>query len=880
MNLDTSTHLKITVTNLDSSGGALATPLWISTHDGSFDTFDFFEPASTGIEALAEDGVHGLEGTVPGLVETLINDFDLNTAAVPPQSETISGLFNASSAASNGGKQGVVQANPVGFAPGESSSTLIELGESPEESNRYFSFASMFIPSNDAFIGNENQRSISLFDDDGDFIGADFVVTGNEIWDAGTEVNDEDPNNVPFTLAVVGNGTDENGVIRSHPGLLPPGSGGVLDFPSDSVPVFPNADFTVPDYELLRIKVEAVNIDDSFEYRTIDGSENHQLDLGMAGSQLIRIFESNFEDNLDEPRGGDFDNSSLPNPREVSNIIAQQNESITNFLGASDWLWQWGQFIDHDLGLNEASAEIAPAESDLTPITVPKNDEFFEGVGNIPFIRVPAAPGTGLGTGRPRQTLNQLTSFIDASGVYGSEEERSNFLRVFQHGLLKTSSSNNDEILLPINPEGDDALPNATGGIENSTSFVAGDIRANEQTGLLSVHTLFVREHNRVAEMLHQRLNDNDPKLSRLYDEFLSDRPTNLSSVQEDEFIYQSTRKIIGAEIQKITYEEFLPLLIGREAIGEYRGYNATVIPNLSTEFANAAYRVGHTMLSNNLLNFDQNGLSNTSLAESFFNPDAVSNDGIDSILLGLNLQESQEIDNFIVDEVRNFLFPAGTGGLDLATINIARGREVGLPSYVDVYNQLFPDSVISSFDDLPFREGLAGKDGLFAQAYEDVQDIDLIFGGLAEVPDSHGGLLGATFTHILADQFSRVRDGDRFFYKNELEELNVLYPEFANVSLSNILRDNVDSNFLVFDNAFDVPYENSFFGDDERNILKGSSLNDFIAGGGSGDNIIGRRGDDILIGDGGTDTIKGGRGNDTISGGENIDNLFGNGGE
>ncbi|NEP30711.1 MULTISPECIES: spondin domain-containing protein [unclassified Moorena] len=245
--------LKVTVENLTPENGGVVTPVWFGFHDGSFDSFNIGESASSGIEALAEDAITGLEATVPGLVESFI-ELGLDPNDVPPQSSLIAGLFADSAAAQNGGVQGIVVDldSPLGLFSGDVVSTKIKLDEDLA-SNSFFSYGAMYFPSNDAFIANDNP--IAIFDGDGKFIGADFIVLGDQVWDAGTEVNDENPLNVPFDLAVVGDGIDENGLVLPHPGFLPAGSGGVLDFGDG---LFANADFTTPGFQVARITIEKV----------------------------------------------------------------------------------------------------------------------------------------------------------------------------------------------------------------------------------------------------------------------------------------------------------------------------------------------------------------------------------------------------------------------------------------------------------------------------------------------------------------------------------------------------------------------------------------------------------------------------------------------
>ena len=180
------------------------------------------------------------------------------------------------------------------------------------------------------------------------------------------------------------------------------------------------------------------------------------------------------------------------------------------------------------------------------------------------------------------------------------------------------------------------------------------------------MHTLFVREHN------------------RLCDEFARENPDF-----EDEDIYQCARKIVGAQMQVITYKEFLPILLGPDALPDYYRYNPRFNPGVANEFSTAAFRFGHSMLSPTLLRVNKAGkeLVSTSLKDAFFNPQLIHEGGdISALLLGLAHQQAQEIDNKIVSGVRNFLFgEPGAGGFDLAALNIQRGRDHGLADFNSV---------------------------------------------------------------------------------------------------------------------------------------------------------------------------------------------------
>lgn len=248
--------LRITVENLTPTNGAVVTPLWFSLHDGSFDSFDVGAAASSGIMNLAEDGITGLEGTVPGLVDFLLAN-GLDPSVVPAPEDTIAGIFANSSAGINGGVQGIVvspnPSNPIAIAPGLTASTTIKVNNRAQ--NRFFSYGAMLIPSNDGFFANGNPLGIEIFDASGKFQGAEFIVRRSQVWDAGTEVNDELPTSVPLTLDVVGQGTPETNVVRSHPGFLPPGGGGLADIPAFAN-FFPNPDD--PNFAFFRVSVTQV----------------------------------------------------------------------------------------------------------------------------------------------------------------------------------------------------------------------------------------------------------------------------------------------------------------------------------------------------------------------------------------------------------------------------------------------------------------------------------------------------------------------------------------------------------------------------------------------------------------------------------------------
>lgn len=468
-------------------------------------------------------------------------------------------------------------------------------------------------------------------------------------------------------------------------------------------------------------------------FRNIDGSDNNpDFPLrGSAGIELVRMAPVDYSDQVSAMAGLD-----RPSPREVSNRVSAQDQDRPNPRGATDFLWQWGQFLDHDIDLTDG---VEPAEH--VDIAVPQGDIWFDpqgtGTQTISFNRSVYAADSGTGGDNPRQQLNEITAWIDASNVYGSDSEREAALRTLDGtGRLKISAGD----LLPYNVDG---LPNAGGS--SAALFLAGDVRANEQVGLTAMHTLFVREHNHQAARIAER----EPGL-------------------DGDAIYQRARRIVGAEMQVITYQEYLPVLLGPNALRPYAGYRPGVDGSIRNLFSSASYRYGHSALSPILLRLDRDGrevaAGHLALRDAFFAPQRIADEGgIDPILRGLAAQVCQDIDPLVIDDVRNFLFgEPGEGGFDLVSLNIQRGRDHGLPSYNDARRALGLRPA-ADFADISPDPQVADR---LRAAYGSVEQVDVWVGGLAE-PHLPAALVGELIAAVLRLQFEALRDGDRYWYQN-----------------------------------------------------------------------------------------------------------------
>lgn len=507
---------------------------------------------------------------------------------------------------------------------------------------------------------------------------------------------------------------------------------------------------------------------EALELQAIDGSGNNPGEPAMnsAHTMLVRWLPAAYSDGVAALAGED-----RPGAREISNAVMTQDAVLPNAAGLSDFFWQWGQFLDHDLDLTDGTD---PAE--FANISIPAGDASFDplatGTVELPLNRSLYDPDTGLGTALPRQQVNEITGWIDASNVYGSDPERALALRELDgRGRLKVSEGN----LLPFNEAG---LPNAGG--PGAHLFLAGDVRANEQVGLTAMHTLFVREHNRQADRIRRA----DPQLS-------------------GDAVYERARARVAALMQVITYREFLPRLLGADALPAYDGYDPTVDAGIMNSFSTAAYRFGHSLLSPQLLRLDAAGdeheAGNLALRDAFFAPSELTEHGIEPLLRGLAGQVCQRLDVFITDDVRNFLFGApGAAGFDLAAINIQRGRDHGLPAYNDAREAAGLPRITD------FRQ--VSRNRLVVQRlrsiYPNVDTVDLWVGGLAESP-LPGAQVGPLFHSILLKQFAALRDGDRFWYANRFDQRTI--DELERTTLADVIRRNSAIERELSDDVFSL---------------------------------------------------------------------------
>lgn len=326
--------------------------------------------------------------------------------------------------------------------------------------------------------------------------------------------------------------------------------------------------------------------------------------------------------------------------------------------------------------------------------------------------------------------------------------------------------------------------------------LIVGDDNGNENYPLAAMHILFLREHNYQAREFYKNNND-----------------------LSDEEIFQKTRKLIIALFQKIVYYEFLPNLFNenndKENILEEYRFDPTIELKAMDIFSHAAFRL-HSMVTERLhLANPLNGQSFTadiSLKNTFYNTEIIREYGIDALILGLIQQKSDLVGFEMSDSLRNFLFYKTEKPLDLFTIDIVRGRELGLPHYLKTlqlirkkFNLCINNSdkkmenndcdnsfVFTSWKNVT-KDSIMQKKLSEIYGAEGYKNMDLLVGLLAEQKDNKQDTFGPTQTFIIKEQFKRLRNGDKFYFEYpnlfEKRELEYIFKR----TLRDIILDNTN---------------------------------------------------------------------------------------
>ncbi|KAG1702401.1 Chorion peroxidase [Nymphon striatum] len=483
----------------------------------------------------------------------------------------------------------------------------------------------------------------------------------------------------------------------------------------------------------------------------------------------------------------DCKNEMLKSSRTISQaVFTDKNKPHARI---SHFLMQFGQFVDHDLVLvpvatvGEEGCErpvqccyddgSRPLERSLQhshclPIEIDTTDPFFYKLnkqGCLEFVRSLASPDSTCNF-KWREQFSEVTHFLDGSTIYGSSVEINNKLRT--HSFVPSDDwfilGKTRTCLLYLETRQRDESVHVKfswgfrGEVFRFNDRKWGDERVNEQPGLSAMHTVFLREHNRIADVLAH----NHP-------------------FWNDQTIFEEARRIVVAIIQKIVYSDFLPLVVGFQQMVKYdllftpaSHYNPDVDPSIMNVFSTAAFRFGHSLIQNDFIlkpaDSDEQEDS-IKLRNTFFRPFILqSNTDLDKYLRGLSVQPSQTVDMFMVHSVTRHLYQQVTAtqsnpkfGSDLAALNIQRGRDHGLPPY-NQWRIKCGLPRVSSWKQLATYVSSVQIIDQLKKVYKCPDDIDIFVGGLLETPVK-GGLVGSTFSCIISEQFRRLYRGDRFFY-------------------------------------------------------------------------------------------------------------------
>ena len=474
--------------------------------------------------------------------------------------------------------------------------------------------------------------------------------------------------------------------------------------------------------------------------RSLDGSGNNRRhpSWGQANTPYLRVARAA------TPTAAGTMVAGPDPPLRVSNrIFNDESQNLFSENGVTQWGFVWGQFLDHTFGLRQDGGEPTPlALNAADPL-----ESFADDDGSIGFVRTPAAPQRRRARHGGREQLNTVSGYIDASAVYGDTELRLDWLR---DGPLDGDPTNNAATLLLA----DGMLPrrDARGDVATAPemtlngplmadpagALVAGDVRANENIALAAVHTLFAREHNRIVSLLPDDL----PEQER----------------------FEIARRVVGAEQQFVTYEEFLPRWASRwrrlaaTTAGSTPG-SPTSSPSSGsapTAWCTARSRRSPTWPitpQKQLAAIEAEGVEVVVDGDEvefvipqnigFGNPELLLKVGVDPIMVGLGAEPQYRNDEQIDNQLRSVLFqlpatadPACLDGptlpqcyqlvADLGAIDIQRGRDHGIPSYNEL-RRAFGLAPRSSFTEVTGEATEAFPDDPEIDAANPLADPDIL---------------------------------------------------------------------------------------------------------------------------------------------------------
>ncbi|KAI8847800.1 heme peroxidase [Chytridium lagenaria] len=354
------------------------------------------------------------------------------------------------------------------------------------------------------------------------------------------------------------------------------------------------------------------------EVQSYNGYGNNRMNptWGAVGTPYIRMVPPTYGPN--QSPGG----STRPNARLISNQLFSKSPFLYSNKNVTDFLPNWGLLLHMDVMVTERN------QSDPFHIPVTSPDPFFNpaGLSNISISMNRSVHIAVDATRNLRVHVNSVSSFIDGSSLYGLTNETAMSMRSFRDGLLKSQNFSTGEF--PVK---------TTGGM-----FLFPLMDANRTPQILAIHIVLLREHQRRAR-----------EIKAVYPNW------------SDEQIYQRARRWVIAIIQKITYEQYLPVVLG-EPLARYTAYNDTINPQADIFFTNVAMRYGHSAIAQLVMRYEENGqvsdVGHQLIRNCIFgsNPWDVQTHGVESLLRGMAIQKEQLVDVSVVDDMRDHFVVRG----------------------------------------------------------------------------------------------------------------------------------------------------------------------------------------------------------------------------
>jgi len=496
-----------------------------------------------------------------------------------------------------------------------------------------------------------------------------------------------------------------------------------------------------------------------------------------------------------DPEFGDFSGrilrksetgQELPNPRVISNsLMVEKKPSVSETI--SQMLMNWGQVLANEMTypagvFNFAEYDQSPcctkgyksdyddcAKVDISPVD-PYYSKYNYTCFN--FVRGPACIRCKV---KPRAPLNLHTSFIDASTLYGNCVADANRVREFKGGLLKDAKKN----MLQVDEENDD--PGLCERFKEKfypqvkvPCFTSGDTYVNNNPYKTALVMSLFRLHNQIAVEL-----------------------VRVNPFWDDETLFQETRRIVGAKMQMITFNEFLPLIINERFMSKF---NLTVLEGANyTEYhdhhdasssavftASAMRSIGHSMINGNTYLSYFNGTKvSYPLKNYWFYQSGLRDGQLDALIRGSITEPIASADIYMDDVARNLMMrvhpPYGPPyGIDMAVLDIMRGRDFGVASYstfrkncarhveepgkddIDEHKQEYDTWESFTRYDIMSQENAVK----LSHVYSSPKDVDLYIGMLME-NTMKGSLMGNTGNCIWATQFHLNKFGDRYYFEH-----------------------------------------------------------------------------------------------------------------